>query len=293
MAKVLTLPSGRVAEILRAYFHGLSPNTASGYGIAWAKFSAVHPDIAKVRETDAWEYAQSLVAQGLAASTVNTRLFSLRAIIDHLVAFRALPENPFRFGPVAKFKAKGPPVRQPPAIDAETVAKLLEVPSAFTRLGIRDRAILALLFGAGLRRSEVLDLRISYLTFGTGLRMVLPMTKAGKPQRRLAPPWAAEAMRKWLAVRGRCSTDHVFTTHKGTALTVSGLVSLWKAHCARLGKNYPIHATRVTAITRLLTKGKTLHEVKDFAGHASTQMAERYFRFYVEDDDHAAMDLKY
>jgi site-specific recombinase XerD len=146
----------------------------------------------------AWRH--HLQAQGLSPSTQRRKLAALSSLLEHLVDEQLIPTNP----------ARG--VRRPrlethegktPALSLEQAQALLEAPDANTLKGVRDRAILAVMLLGGLRRAEVVTLRVrDFDCQRAGVSHLRVLGKGGKTRFIAAAPLMRERVQRYLAMRG-------------------------------------------------------------------------------------------
>ena len=174
--------------------------------------------------------------------------------------------------------------------------------------GRRDYALLALLFGGGLRRSEALYITIADVkktksgTFFVELRA----TKAKKDASQAIPDWTGLALEAVIADRkkhGASSGDPLFIGYRGRAgvlpssdpLSETGLYLLFKGYSYRAGAGAFVspHSARATAITKLLDEGITHRDVKEFSRHSSVQMVEVYDKRRTGIDMNPGVTLRY
>jgi integrase/recombinase XerD len=176
-------------------------------------------------------------------------------------------------------------------VEFEKVMKLIEEPDPSLPKGLRDRAILALLFGAGLRRNEVVRLRLGDILRseqGT-LYLRLRGTKGKHDASQPLPEWAEQHLLNWLAWRSAASEikgNWLFTgfTGKGGTvpvsrpLTANGVYRFFKRYAqqSEVDRYATPHSARATAITKLLDAGLTHREVLEFSRHQSISMVEVY-----------------
>lgn len=235
--------------------------------------------------------------------TVLHRLY--RMLIAANIGFSA---NPFEPDNVPAPSAKSGQKRPTEMLDFSLVEKVLNQPDLTTPAGVRDRAILALLFGGGLRRSEVTSLRICDVRrsqMGT-LYLRLRATKNKKDADHAIAPWTAEALEPLLELRlseGAAAGDPLFVSYRGpnafhhakVQLTPSGLYKLFKRYCMAAGAGDFItpHSARATAITKLLADGVAHREVQEFSRHSSIQMVEVYDkrRYSIEQSPAKALNF--
>lgn len=228
----------------------------------------------------------------LANATIAKKFAVLRRVYRMLIgAGLGLTTNPFdsdRVPPPPKDSGQKRPTEMVPF---ELVQKIIALPAGNNPKGVRDRAILAALFGGALRRSEVASLRVGDLRrsrAGT-VYLYLRSTKAKRDAEQALPPWAAELILAHHADRlkdGAGQADYLFVgftgkggRYKGTeGISPSGVYRLFKDYCRIVGAGDFVtpHSARATAITRLLDAGIPHREVQQFSRHASVQMVELY-----------------
>ena len=179
------------------------------------------------------------------------------------------------------------------------VGKLLAAPSAATPLGLRDRAIVALLYSTGLRRAELSALDINDVDL-TGLTVFVRRGKGGKP--RLVPlgQSAARDLALYLS-RGRPElaeghrmpkTPALFVgvggqgrTNQGGRLQPDGVSQLVRRTCAKagLGRLVMAHALRHAFATHMLRSGADIRHIQRFLGHSSIVTTETYTHVAIKD----------
>ncbi len=181
--------------------------------------------------------------------------------------------------------------RLPPALTPDQVRRIVETPSPKTPLGLRDRALLELLYAAGLRASEILSLRIEQLDLpGRSARVI---GKGDKERLVLLGSAAQEALDRYLhtarpkLVRSK-SGGEVFLGNHGRRLTTSHLWGIVKRAAQTAGLDtrvYP-HLLRHSFATHLLSGGADLRVIQELLGHASIGTTEIYT--HVDEDRLAA-----
>lgn len=181
--------------------------------------------------------------------------------------------------------------RLPPSLTSDQVRQILEAPSPKTPLGLRDRALLELLYAAGLRASEILALRLEQLNLpGRSARVI---GKGDKERLVLLGQAAQEAIARYLQtarpklVRSK-SGGEVFLGNHGRRLTTSHLWGIVKraAQTAGLSTRVYPHLLRHSFATHLLSGGADLRVIQELLGHASIGTTEIYT--HVDEDRLAA-----
>ena len=172
--------------------------------------------------------------------------------------------------------------RLPQTLSVEQVSRLLETPKA-TPIGLRDRALLEVLYGAGLRASEVLALRLQDIDFDVGFVRTI-----GKGDKERVVPLgrkALEALRAYnergrpqLGGAGTLKAPEVFLNRRGRRLSRQGLHLLIKHHAREAGLpgDVSAHTLRHSFATHLLEGGADLRAVQEMLGHADLSTTQIY-----------------
>jgi integrase/recombinase XerD len=263
---------------------GVSLNTLAAYRsdvarfVEWRKRHAPGP-LARVDIPVLTGYVDSLADRGLAPSSVARHLASLSTFFRYLIFDGRLEEN------VARLLV-APAVwdRLPTVLGPQAVVRLLEAPSASTRLGRRDRAALETLYATGCRASEVVGLRPIDIDLDAGM-----VRCRGKGDRERIVPLgsrARDAIAAFLAmdrpalVARRPETATVLVSRTGRPLS---RVSLWRivrthARASGLSTSVSPHTLRHSFATHLLAGGADLRAVQEMLGHASIATTQIYTR---------------
>lgn len=242
-------------------------------------------------------------------ATIAKKIAALRRIYRMLIGAGLVSGgNPFDSD-----KLRAPPKdsgrkRPTEMVPFEKVLQIIEQADISTPKGRQDRAILACLFGAGLRRSEVVNLRIADLrksSAGT-VFLYLRATKAGRDAQQALPEWAAAALAAHLKERIKNKAegaDPLFVSFRGkggaspapSSISPAGVYKLFKTCCRRagVGSFFTPHSARATAITKLLEDGIPHREVQEFSRHSSIQMVELYDKRRIGVDRNPARKLRY
>ena len=229
------------------------------------------------------EYRAGLLERGLSASTINLRLSAVRKLA------RELADNG-RLDPAvaaAIERAKGVErrgVRAGNWLLKNQVNELLQAPSATTRKGKRDRAILALLVACGLRRGEVIALTFDQLQQREG-RWVIPDLEGKGGRIRTIPIPALVKVRidEWLSAAAITEGRIFRSVNKGDTVVGEGIVdekAVWRlvlkyAAQTSLGNLAP-HDLRRTCAKLCRKAGGNLEQIQLLLGHASVATTERY-----------------
>jgi site-specific recombinase XerD len=226
-------------------------------------------------------YRVALEAAGLAASSINIRLSAIKRLAAE-AADNGLLAPEVAAG-VARVKgAKRHGVRAGNWLTLAQTERLLTLPNQKTNKGRRDRALLALLAGCGLRRQELAGLRIEDIQQRDGRWCVVDLAGKGNRVRTVPmPPWTKTAIDNWLAAAVFTGGLVLGAVNRGDRITAQGMTaqSIYEVvdrYGQELGARLAPHDVRRT-FAKLAHKGKApLEQIQLSLGHASIQTTERY-----------------
>jgi len=259
---------------------GLAPLTLAAYRrdlslyASWLEETASHT-LEHSRESDLLGYMSARHA-ATRATTANRRLTVFKRF------FRwALREHLCTADPTLKLLAARQPMRVPKTLSEAQVEALLAAPDPETPLGLRDRAMIELMYASGLRVSELVGLKTVHVGLNEG---ALRVTGKGSKERMV--PFGEEAhgwIRRYLAdarsaiLQGQVS-DALFVTARGSAMTRQMFWILVKRHARRAGIQVPLspHTLRHAFATHLLNHGADLRAVQMLLGHADISTTTIY-----------------
>lgn len=258
----------------------LSPRTLAAYASDLAAFSRwaerAHLHVLDADHRRLRAYLAELDQARYAKRTIARHLASIRSFYRYLVRAGHLPASP-----AAALATPKVPKRLPQIAPAELLDLLLECPDASTPLGLRDRAVLELLYASGIRVSELVGLDTGDLDLAQGLVKV-----TGKGDReRVVPvhPLAVRKLREYLgrsrpALARDSAEQALFLNRLGTRLTAGGVRRMLDRHLAAVGANLSLtpHALRHTFATHLLEGGADLRTVQELLGHIALSTTQIY-----------------
>ncbi|HEY3411873.1 MAG TPA: tyrosine-type recombinase/integrase [Armatimonadota bacterium] len=222
-----------------------------------------------------------LEEQGYSPSTINQRLAALRKLAREAALNGHLgPEAAAGVTQVSGVKQSG--TRAGNWLTREQAQALLDLPDARTLKGKRDRSILALLLGCGLRRAEVTGLDVGLVEQRDG-RWVIPDLhgKHGRVRTVPVPGWVKHAVDVWSEAAGLTEGRLLRRMNRhdqvsGTSLSPNAILSLVSSYGAKLGVKLQAHDTRRTCAKLCRAAGGDLEQIQLLLGHASIQTTERY-----------------
>jgi integrase/recombinase XerD len=269
---------------------GLSGNTLEAYARDLGKFAKFAEavltkrggDLEDLDGGDVSTFLVRLSKEGLSARSAARHLSAVRGFAKFLVRERVTKNDPTALVDAPKLARKLPTFLTVAEIDA-----LLAAPDVRTPRGLRDAAMITLMYAAGLRVSELVSLRTSDVDLVRGV--VAPLGKGSK--RRLVPiaDVAIDLVRRYASevrpgvvetasVKKRKTGDVLFVSPRGGPLTRMGFWKILRGHllAAGISKRISPHKLRHSFATHLLARGADLRAVQTMLGHANVATTEIY-----------------
>ncbi len=208
-------------------------------------------------------------AAGLSAATLARRLSTLNGFFHYCER-----DGLCRQSPCAGMRAPKRPKRLPRALPPEQTQALLQEGGSAQEA--RDLALLAVMYGCGLRVSETVALNVQDIDWGSGEIRVLG--KGRKERVVPLPAAAARMLRDYLEQRGFAGEGPVFLNRRGGRLSVRSVQRMLKKRALSTGADVSItpHQLRHSYATHLLAGGGDLRAIQELLGHASLATTERY-----------------
>jgi integrase/recombinase XerC len=222
-----------------------------------------------------------LLGLGNSPRSINRRLSCLKTYFRFVKREGLLTDDPMR-----KVVSPKVPRRLPVSVPESGMRLALEALSDGTDFqGLRDRLMLEMLYGAGLRRAELSGLRMGDIDEDRGLLRV--MGKGGKVRMVPLGPWLIRLLRLYMEVRSSThpgAADRVFLSNAGTPMTGSGVYYVVRKHLSVLGnlEQRSPHVLRHAFATHLSEKGAPLNDIKTLLGHSSLAATQVYLHNSIE-----------
>jgi integrase/recombinase XerC len=222
-------------------------------------------------------YLAWLVERGISRTSIARRVSELRSFGAFLVANGLAGANPF-----AGLKSPQVPSRLPSVLSPAEAGVLVAAPPDDSPLGLRDRAILEVLYGGGLRVSELVGLDVAHVSLAA--KTVRVRGKGDRERVALLGDFALAALRRYLAtgrpalaVAAAENGAPLFLNRRGARLTARSVQRLLVRHAGALGLGEDVtpHTLRHTFATHLMDGGADLRVVQELLGHrklATTQV---------------------
>ena len=262
---------------------GLSQNTMEAYRRDLAKFETyakkkklVMEDVAR---DDVVDFLSTLFHQKLESRTVARHLVTLRNFFRFAQAQDLIPSDP-------TLNLESPKIRRslPGSLRLEEIERLLAQPDDKTPIGLRDRAMLDVLYSTGLRVSELVSLRVMDLDRQVGCvrcigkgdkERIVPI---GKKALALVERYLREARPKLVPAGKQVNSPMLFINRRGGRLSRVGVWKILSAYGRRAGLRVPLtpHMLRHSFATHLLEGGADLRSVQLMLGHSDISTTQIY-----------------
>jgi integrase/recombinase XerD len=259
---------------------GLSPTTRVSYRLDLRLFEAFLKrrgiaSLTRVETVHVREFLQSL-REGRSPATVARKLAAVKGLFRFLESQRVIQRSPTAFIETPRLWR-----RLPQTLNLEEVERLIASVKA-EGLGLRDLAMLELLYGAGLRVSELVSLQVGSVNFDAGFIRCI-----GKGNKERIVPLgtrAAEALARYLKderprlIAKRPGTEALIVNSRGARLTRQWVWHVLRryAKAGLIPKTIGPHTLRHSFATHLLERGADLRTVQELLGHANIATTQRY-----------------
>ncbi len=258
---------------------GASRHTLSAYGRDLADFATFvgrRRSVLAVTPDDVVAYLAELRRRGLRGSSIARHLSSLRGLYRHLVGEAALQRDP-----TEHIERPRLPRPLPKTLSRDVAAALVEAPDPARARGLRDRAMLEVLYATGMRASECLGLRLEDANLTAGYVIC-----TGKGRKQRLVPLGAEAIAWVRAYLERARPEHtrrrdggrLFVNSRGQTLSRQSLWAIVRraAAAAGLPNRVSPHMLRHSFASHLLEGGADLRAVQAMLGHADIGTTQIY-----------------
>ena len=229
-------------------------------------------DFIRVQSSDVSKFLKFLYARKLKPRSATRAFAAVRGLHKFLILEKATTENPTANVEQPRWWKPLPNV-----LAMDEVDRLLSAPDTATARGLRDRAMLEVLYATGLRVSELIGLRLDGVNTEAGFVRCI-----GKGSKERIVPLGASAAAAVLAYqrarRVQKPTNFLFLNNRGGKLSRMGFWKILKAYGIRAGIQKPLtpHVLRHSFATHLLERGADLRAVQTMLGHANISTTEIY-----------------
>jgi integrase/recombinase XerD len=229
--------------------------------------------VTKISETSLNSYILNLEKEGLSPASVSRNIAAMKAFLLYLIKHGQLSGE----DPSERIKPPKVPKKSPQIINTSLVDKLLQQPDKHSKKGIRDRAMLELLYATGIKVSELLsmketDINLSgrYITCGDKRERNIPIGKSAKA-----------ALQEYLSIRSenfnKKNSDVLFLNSSGEQLSRQGLWKILKIYAKLAGiEDINPNAIRHSFAAHMIDNGADLGSVQEFLGHVDITTTQLY-----------------
>ena len=231
--------------------------------------------ITELKKIDTSQYVSYLFNQNLKSSSVNRKISSLKTFFNFLLKKKLISANPFADQIMPK-----KPISLPKSISEDDVVKLLDAPKVDSLIGLRDRAMLELLYASGVRISELVNIKFSDLDLDRNIIKVF-----GKGSKERLVPFGEDAA-QWISAyiderkknKDLVSIKYIFLNNRGTKISRHAFWHRLKEYCLEIGLKQDIspHTLRHAFATHLLNRGADLRSVQVLLGHSDLSTTQIY-----------------
>lgn len=234
-------------------------------------------DLTQVSETNLNSYLLYLERDHMSPATVSRNIASLRSFYQYLLREKKIDRDPSERLKPPKVEKKTPQI-----LTLEEVSALLHQPNCQTDKGLRDRAMMCLVYATGIRVSELVHLRLAdvnlrkrYLTCAeSGRERVIPLDEMTL---KALDDFITQARDHLL--KGR-ESEYLFTNCYGTPMSRQGFWKVLKVYAADAGitKDITPHTMRHSFAAHMLQKGADIRSVQQLLGHADIATTQIYMQ---------------
>ncbi|KIO65539.1 hypothetical protein B4065_0464 [Caldibacillus thermoamylovorans] len=234
-------------------------------------------DINHVTRVHIMQFLSCLKDEGKSARTIARHIASIRSFHHFLILDKIVDHDP-----TVHIETPHPELKLPKVLNTDEVDTLLNTPDLTTTLGLRDKAMLELMYATGMRVSELVNLNINDVHLSLGF--VRCLGKGNKERIIPIGKMATEALKGYLEkarpklINQKNKTDSLFMNHHGQRLSRQGFWKILKQMAVKAGieKELTPHMLRHSFATHLLENGADLRSVQELLGHSDISTTQIY-----------------
>jgi site-specific recombinase XerD len=270
-----------------------SPHTQRAYSRALDDFITwyQHGGATGISKATVQAYVEELRANGITASSINQRLAAIRKFAQEAADNGLIDEVTAQaIRRVEGVRSEGK--RLGNWLNQRQAQQMIDTPDVTTRKGLRDRAILAVLLGCGLRRAEAAALCMSHIQQREGRWVIVDLRgKRNKTRSVPMPSWAKAAVDAWCNAAGIVEGEIFLAVRRGghiqgKAMTAQAIRDVVAEYAQQVGVTVAPHDLRRTFAKLAHKGGSPVDQIQLSLGHSSMQTTERYLG--VEQNLHMA-----
>jgi integrase/recombinase XerD len=230
----------------------------------------------KVNRQDISDFMLKQKEKNLSASSISRRLSCLKTFYRFLLREKIISSDPTEAMQSPKLWKK-----VPDTLNIEEIERLIAQPNIRTKIGIRDKAILDMMYATGMRVSEVVNLKLEQLNLEMGFLRCI-----GKGNKERIIPlgrYACNAIKRYIQesrnlLLGKKQSEYLFLNRRGYPISRQGLWKIIKKYARMAGIKKPVrpHIIRHSFATHLLEGGADLRSVQEMLGHSDISTTQVY-----------------
>jgi site-specific recombinase XerD len=246
------------------------------------KYFPVEVELSKITRQFLRDFLRELSANDRSNRTLARKTTTIKAFFQYCERKKIIAENPARDLRIPKFEKQ-----LPKHFSEKEMEDLLSIPDLSSKFGIRNKAILELIYSCGMRISEAADCRMNQIDLNARLIRII-----GKGQKERIIPFgriAAKALKNYLEIRDQFksikSENFLFLSKSGKQLKVNVLREILDHYILLIAKTkgYSPHSIRHSFATHLLAGGADLRAVQEMLGHSNLSTTETYTHLSLRD----------
>ena len=255
---------------------GLSQNTVQSYKNDITSFAlwvdeSINLPLVRISKIDINKYIAHLFKNGLKSSSVNRKISTIKSFFIFL-----LKKKHILVSPVDDIEMIKQEKYLPISMSEKEVELLLESPNLDSFIGIRDRAMIEMLYATGMRVSELINLKITDIDHN---RLVVKVMGKGSKERLI--PYgevASDYLNVYLKNRKEINSNEIFLSNRGKKITRSAFWNRIKLYLKKenLKESISPHTLRHAFATHLLNRGADLRSVQILLGHSDLSTTQIY-----------------
>ena len=255
---------------------GLSQNTVQSYKNDITSFAfwvdeSINLPLVRISKIDINKYIAQLFKNGLKSSSVNRKISTIKSFFIFL-----LKKKHILVSPVEDIEMIKQEKYLPISMSEKEVELLLESPNLDSFIGIRDRAMIEMLYATGMRVSELINLKITDIDHN---RLVVKVMGKGSKERLI--PYgevASDYLNAYLKNRKEINSNEIFLSNRGKKITRSAFWNRIKLYLKKenLKESISPHTLRHAFATHLLNRGADLRSVQILLGHSDLSTTQIY-----------------
>ena len=255
---------------------GLSQNTVQSYKNDITSFAfwvdeSINLPLVRISKIDINKYIAQLFKNGLKSSSVNRKISTIKSFFIFL-----LKKKHILVSPVEDIEMIKQEKYLPISMSEKEVELLLESPNLNSFIGIRDRAMIEMLYATGMRVSELINLKITDIDHN---RLVVKVMGKGSKERLI--PYgevASDYLNAYLKNRKEINSNEIFLSNRGKKITRSAFWNRIKLYLKKenLKESISPHTLRHAFATHLLNRGADLRSVQILLGHSDLSTTQIY-----------------